>query len=97
MAKPLGIDAGVLKRLRSLEKGERLLCLQALLDLTHFFGAPHRHTGAGIRKLGSDLFECRAGLQWRFVVQNRPDELYVAFLGNHDDVRNLLRSGRYPR
>jgi hypothetical protein len=97
LAKPLTIDSSVLERLRGLGKSDRVVCLQALLDLVDAFGAAHRHSGAGVRKLGTGLFECRAGLQWRFVVQNRSEDLYIAFRGDHDEVRRLLRSGRYPR
>jgi hypothetical protein len=41
------------------------------------------------------LFECRGGLALRFLFQDRPGEIFVSFLGNHDEVRALLRSGRY--
>lgn len=97
MAKPLTIDSAVLRQLREMPKADRINCLEALLRLSEMFGAPHRHAGVGIRKLGASLFECRAGLQLRFIVQNRSDDLYVSFLGNHDEVAKLLRSGRYPR
>jgi len=31
----------------------------------------------------------------RFVFQNRPDALFVSFLGSHDEVKALLRRGKY--
>jgi hypothetical protein len=49
----------------------------------------------GIRKLGSKLFECRANLSLRFLFQDRPTDLFVSFLGTHDQVQALLRSGKY--
>ena len=95
MAKPLSIDSGVLRRLRELPKSERAECLLALCELTESFGRPHAHSGLGIRKLGNKLFECRAGLALRFIFQDRPTDLFVSFLGNHDEIKTLLRSGKY--
>lgn len=95
MAKPLSIDSGVLRRLRELPKSERAECLLALCELAERFGRPHAHSGLGIRKLGNKLFECRAGLALRFVFQDRPTDLFVSFLGNHDEIKALLRSGKY--
>lgn len=85
----------MLRRLRQLPKAERIECLLAFCDLTEGFGQPHRHGGLGIRKLGGKLFECRGNLALRFVFQDRGDELYVSFLGTHDEVKNLLRRGGY--
>ena len=95
MAKPLSIDSGVLGRLRELPKSERAECLLALCELTESFGRPHARSGLGIRKLGNKLFECRASLALRFIFQDRPTDLFVSFLGNHDEIKALLRSGKY--
>ena len=95
MSKPLSIDAGVLRRLRELPKSERAECLLALCDLAESFGRPHAHSGLGIRKLGNKLFECRGSLALRFIFQDRPDDLFISFLGNHDEIKALLRSGKY--
>ena len=95
MTKPLSIDSGVLHRLRELPKSERAECLLALCELAERFGRPHAHSGLGIRKLGNKLFECRAGLALRFIFQDRPADLFVSFLGDHDEIKALLRSGKY--
>ena len=95
MSKPLSIDPTVLRRLRELPKNERVECLLALCELTEVFGRPHVHSGLGIRKLGERLFECRGNVALRFIFQNRPIDLFVSFLGNHDEVKALLRSGKY--
>ncbi len=94
MKKPLAIDPDVFKRLGGLSKSDRADCLQALCDLCETFGRPHVHSGVSIRKLGRNVFECRGNLDLRFIFQDRPDSLYVRFLGNHDEVQVLLRSGR---
>lgn len=94
MKKPLAIDPDVLRRLSGLSKSDRVECLQALCDLCASFGRPHVHSGLSIRKLGCHVFECRGNLDLRFIFQDRPDSLYVRFLGNHDELQALLRTGR---
>ena len=95
MARPLSIAPGVLQRLRELPKGEKVECLLALCELAESFGQPRTHSGIGIRKLGAKLFECRGSLALRFIFQDRPTDLFVAFLGSHVEVKALLRSGKY--
>ena len=95
MAKLLSIDPVVLRRLRALPKAERVECLLALCELTAQFGQPHVHSGLGIRKLGGKLFECRGSLTLRFIFQDRATELYISFLGTHDEVQALLRRAKY--
>ena len=95
MGKPLSIDPAVLQRLQRLPKNERIECLLALSELPDSFGRPHVHSGLGIRKLGKKLFECRGNVALRFIFQDRPDDLFVSFLGDHDEVKALLQSGKY--
>jgi hypothetical protein len=95
LSKLLSIDPSVLRRLRQLPKSERVECLLALCDLAEGYGQPHVHSGLGIRKLGNKLFECRGNRDLRLVFQDRGSELFVSFLGNHDEIRTLLRRGNY--
>ena len=95
MNRLLAIDPAVIRRLRDLPKPERVECLLALCDLLDGFGQPHVHSGLGIRKLGSKLFECRGNRALRFIFQDRGAELYVSFVGNHDEISALLRRGSY--
>ena len=95
MDKLLSIDRAVIRRLRQLPKNEKVECLLALCDLVEGFGQPHVHSGIGIRKLGNKLFECRGNRDLRFIFQDRDGELFVSFLGNHDEIRTLLRRGSY--
>lgn len=95
MAKPLSIDPNVFRRLRELPKNERVECLLALCELSENFGRPHVHSGLGIRKLGNKLFECRASIALRFIFQDRPADLFVSFLGDHDEIKALLKRGKY--
>jgi hypothetical protein len=95
LSKPLTLDPAVLKRLQSLSKSERTECLLTLCELPETFGRPHVHSGLGIRKLGSKLFEFRGNVSLRFIFQDRPADLYIVFLGNHDEVKTLIQSGKY--
>lgn len=95
MGRLLSIDPSVIRRLRELSKSERVECLLALCDLHDAFGRPHSHSGLGIRKLGGKLFECRGNRALRFVFQDRSSDLFVSFLGTHDEVQTLLRRGKY--
>jgi hypothetical protein len=58
------------------------------------WGSPHSHSGAGIRRLGADLHECRIGLKTRLLFQQIDTTLYFHFLGNHDQIQNFLRAHR---
>jgi hypothetical protein len=97
LSKLLSIDPAVLQRLQRLPKNERVECLLALCELHEVFGRPHLHTGLGIRKLGKSLFECRGTIALRFIFQDRPSELFVSSLGNHDEIRRLLRTAKYGK
>jgi hypothetical protein len=79
-----------------LPKPERVECLLALCELPETFGRPHIHSGLAIRKLGKGLFECRGSVKLRFIFQDRSSDLFVSFLGNHDEIKTLLHSGKYP-
>ena len=95
MSKPLSIDPAVLRRLQSLPKNERTECLLALCELPETFGRPHVHSGLGIRKLGGKIFECRGNASLRFIFQDRTSDLFVSFLGDHDEVTALLQTSKY--
>ena len=95
MTKPLIITAGVQRRLAELQPDEKRQCAVALLELCESFGQPHVHSGLGVRKLLPTIFECRGTLSLRFVFRDTPDAVIVVFLGNHDEVRNLIRGRRF--
>jgi hypothetical protein len=94
LSKALSLEPQVLKKLRELPKDTRTECLLALCDLIESFGRPHVHIGLGLRKLGPNLFECRGNRSLRFLFEDRPGELFVSFLGNHDEIKAALRAGR---
>ena len=55
------------------------------------FGQPHLHAGISIRRLRGNIFECRAGLKVRLLFRASAQALEVFFVGNHDEVRRLIR------
>ena len=95
MKKPLVIDPGVLRRLSRVPREQRIECLLALCELAETFGSPHVHSGLSIRKLSKRTFEFRGNIDLRFLFHNRPNDLYVSFLGDHDEVRAALKTGRF--
>ena len=83
-----------LKHLGKLSTEDRLAANEALGSVLNAWGAPHAHHGAGIRKLGPKLFECRVGLRLRLLFQLNPSERELIFfeMGDHDKIRRLLRN-----
>ena len=56
------------------------------------FGRPHQHAGVGLRRLGSNRFECRVSVSRRLVFSRAGDALLFDFAGNHDEVQAYLRN-----
>jgi hypothetical protein len=54
------------------------------------FGNPHSHSGLGIRKLGTHLYECRTSRSWRLVFKAQKRYLEFDFASDHDDVQNYI-------
>ena len=92
------IDPDLLAQLRQLPKAERRKVGAAIESVHGHWGRPRLHTGAGIRRLGADLHECRIGLQARLLFQNIGSSLYVdSFVSTHvalrvPHTRNLSRA-----
>jgi hypothetical protein len=82
--------------LRKRTKAERKLIGEAMNAVRDGWGKPHLHSGIGIRRLTSTVFECRVGLDQRlaFVFVVTPPELVFFFIGNHDEIQRLIRSCR---
>jgi hypothetical protein len=92
LRKSLVLDPDVQKRLRALPKEQCVDVVLTLLKLADAFGKPDEHSGLGIRKLRSDLFECRVGLSLRILFRASQDGIILRFIGNHDEVRKYLRA-----
>lgn len=56
-------------------------------------GRPHLHGGIGLRAFGPYL-EFRAGLQMRILVLLEGGDLFLMFVGSHDQVATYLKHNR---
>ena len=93
MAKPaVLLNSRFLAALKSLSDADVSRVEEALQALPDCFGQPHLHTGISIRRLRKNIFECRAGLKVRLLFRDHAQELEVFFVGNHDDVRRVIRN-----
>ncbi len=79
--------------LAALSPQERSRCFELLINLPKTMGAPHAHSGLGIRKLhASGIYEARVGLALRVVFALRSDQAIFVRVGSHEDVRKYLAS-----
>ena len=78
-------------RLRKLELN-RDEVLAAMNAAAASWGRPHVHSGAGIRRLHREVFECRCGRHIRLVFSREGDALLFDFAGSHDEVQAYLRN-----
>jgi hypothetical protein len=65
----------------------------AVARLESVYGKPHLHAGLGIRPFGR-YFEFRAGLGLRVLFLPESGDLFLCFVGNHDQVRAYLKRSR---
>ena len=84
-----------MQRLAALPDAVHHECWMALRQLVETFGRPHVHSGIGIRKIGERLFECRGNRDLRYLFMDFDEALEVRFLGNHDEVRKEIKSGKH--
>ena len=84
----------LLQKIRTRSKSERQEIGDAINRVIESWGRPHAHSGIGIRRLTKTIFECRLGLDDRlaFLFIATPPELVFFFLGNHDEIKKLIRS-----
>lgn len=90
------IEDELLEQLRKRTKAERKLIGEAMNMVIASWGQPHQHSGIGIRRLTKTIYECRLGLDERlaFLFIATPPELVFFFLGNHDEIKKLIRSAK---
>ena len=79
-------------RIREFPKSRRREIARVIDALRDGFGAPHLHSGLGIRRLHGNYFECRAGLKLRLVFRASGGVLYFITAGSHDDVETFMKS-----
>jgi mRNA-degrading endonuclease YafQ of YafQ-DinJ toxin-antitoxin module len=77
---------------RALPKARRREIAHAIDAARDGFGSPHLHSRLGIRRLRRNYFECRVRLQIRLIFRAEPGVLHFVTAGNHDHVRNFIKS-----
>jgi mRNA-degrading endonuclease RelE of RelBE toxin-antitoxin system len=77
--------------IRRLPKSQRKQIGEVITAARDGFGAPHLHSGLGIRRLRGSLFECRVGLKLRLVFYAEPGALSFTDIGTHDQIRKIIR------
>src|SRR5258708_3293703 len=92
VAKPtVSLSPSFSASLKNLSEAELARVEEALTILPDYFGQPHVHAGISIRRLKKNVFECRAGLKVRLLFRLRSGALEFFFVGNHDEVRRIVR------
>jgi hypothetical protein len=89
--KAMRIDKGLLAEIRRRKPAARLEIGQAIASAQAFFGAPHVHGGAGVRKLKGQWYEVRSGLELRLIFRDCEECLSFEFMGSHDVGRRFLK------
>jgi mRNA-degrading endonuclease YafQ of YafQ-DinJ toxin-antitoxin module len=77
---------------RLLPKQQRSEIGRAITAVRDGFGAPHQHSGLGLRRLRESVFECRVGLKLRLVFESERGLLSFTAIGTHDEVQKLLKN-----
>ena len=92
MAKPtVLLSPRFFAALKNLSDADMTRVEEALRVLPDCFGQPHAHAGISIRRLRNNVFECRAGLKVRLLFRASAQALDIFFVGNHDEVRCVIR------
>jgi hypothetical protein len=90
--KAILIAPALLRKIRSLPANERKRIGQAIRQVQTAIGTPHLHRGLGLRKLQDEYYEVRLGLKSQLLFENTTDALVFEFLGDHDHVKQFLKS-----
>jgi len=73
-----------------LSEEQREIVENAVDRLEGSFGAPHPHSGVGIRRFGK-YFEARAGLGLRILFTAQGGDIILAIVGSHDRIRAFVK------
>jgi hypothetical protein len=77
---------------RKLTNSQQAAVTAAVARLEGAFGRPHEHSGLGLRAFGR-YYEFRAGLGLRVLALNDSGDLFLCFVGNHEQVRAFIKQG----
>ncbi|MBI4596792.1 MAG: hypothetical protein HY737_00130 [Candidatus Omnitrophica bacterium] len=91
MSRQLVVKASFQRAYDRLSEHEQDLVKKSLRLLQHYLKTGQAPVGLGVKKLGSGVYEFRAGLALRGVCVEEGATLALALLGSHDDVRRFLK------
>ena len=91
MARQLVLKASFQRAYDRLAPSERDRVKKALIILQQYLDTGQAPVGLGLKKLGSGVYEFRAGLALRGVYVEEGSVLALALLGSHDEVRRFLK------
>ncbi len=78
------------RALRKLTLSQQAAVNAGVARLEAAFGRPHEHSGLGLRAFGR-YFEFRAGLELRVLFLKERGDLFLCFVGNHEQVRAFIK------
>ena len=80
------------RSVRRLDPVRRRAVQDAIERLVAAFETGQVPMGLGLKRLRPGLWECRAGLSERILFYRRRDAVEFLLTGNHDDIRQFLRT-----
>ena len=76
---------------RSLTPQQQDALNTAVARLESLFGRPHHHSAIGLRAFGR-YFEFRVGLDLRVLFLADKGDIFLCFVGNHDQARAFIKN-----
>lgn len=76
---------------RHLPENEKRLVDKALENFQKYLDTGEIPGGLGVKHLGRRTYEFRAGLALRIIYVVEGEQIILALLGSHDEVRRFLR------
>ena len=74
-----------------LTRQEQERVAESLEKFSQFVYSSQISHGLGLKKLDHSLYEFRAGIRVRVVVESSANTYYLIMAGDHDDVKRYLR------
>ena len=92
MRRPVVVKKGFERAYVRLSPLNKQFVDEALKSFSHYLVTRRAPVGLGITHLGSQTYEFRAGLDLRIVYLAHEDQITLALLGSHDEVRRFLKN-----
>lgn len=91
MAYEVFIKASFARAYDRLSESDQRVVDTALRRFRHYLANRMAPVGLGVKHLGEQIYEFRAGLSLRVVYFIEGDKIYLTLLGTHDEVRRYLK------